>query len=122
MIRIEIPFRLPSLNEYIDEINKNKYNGNRHKQGIEDDILWFLKKVKTKISRPVRLKFTWYEQTYKRDKDNVAFAKKYILDALQKSEILPNDNNQYIDGFQDDFVYKQGDKVVVEIMEAEYEG
>ena len=118
MIRIEIPFRLPSLNEYIDEINKNKYNGNRHKQGIEDDILWFLKKVKTKISRPVRIKFIWYEQTYKRDKDNVAFAKKYILDALQKSEILPNDNNQYIDGFQDDFVYKQGDKVVVEIMEA----
>ena len=118
----EIPFRLPSLNDYIKEINKNRYGGNEHKQSVEDDILWFLKKVKTKISKPVRLKFIWYEQNKNRDKDNVAFAKKYILDALQKAEILPNDNNQYIDGFQDDFVYKQGDKVVVEIMEAEYEG
>lgn len=120
MIKIEIPFRLPSLNDYINEINKNRYGGNNHKQSVEDDILWCLKRVKSKINNPVRLKFIWYEQTYKRDKDNVAFAKKYILDALQKSRLLPNDNNQYIDGFQDDFVYKQGNKVVVEIMEANY--
>lgn len=119
MTVFEIPFRLPSLNDYIKEINKNRYGGNEHKQCVEDDILWCLKRVKSKISSPVRLKFIWYEQNRNRDKDNVAFAKKYILDALQKAEILPNDNNQYIDGFQDDFVYKQGDKVVVEIMEAE---
>ena len=53
----------------------------------------------------------------KRDKDNVAFAKKYILDALQKSGILPNDNNKYIAGFIDTFVYEKCDKVVVEIKE-----
>jgi Holliday junction resolvase RusA-like endonuclease len=118
VIKIEIPFRLPSLNDYVSANRGNKYGGNSHKQSVEDDILWCLKKIKSKISNPVRLKFIWYEQNKNRDKDNVAFAKKYILDALQKSGILPNDNNQYVDGFQDDFIYKQGDKVVVEIMEA----
>lgn len=120
MIRFEIPFRLPSLNDYVDACRSNKYGGNNHKKSVEDDILWCLKSVKSKISNPVRLKFTWYEQNKNRDKDNVAFAKKYILDALQKSGILPNDNNQYIDGFQDDFVYRQGDKVIIEITEADY--
>ena len=71
-----------------------------------------------KIDKPVYIKFIWYEQNCKRDKDNVAFAKKFILDALQKSGILPNDNNQYVLGFQDEFVYRQGDKVEVEIWEA----
>ncbi|MFA5528853.1 MAG: hypothetical protein WC996_09610 [Peptostreptococcales bacterium] len=122
MIKIEIPFRLPSLNEYINKINKNRYGGNKFKQDIEDDILWILKTVNEKVNAPARIKFIWYEQTYKRDKDNVASAKKYILDALQKADILPNDNNQYIDGFQDDFVYRQGDKVIIEITEANYEG
>lgn len=117
MIKIILPFRLPSLNDYISEINRNKYVGNKFKQNIETQILWVLKGIRDKVDCPVRIKFTWYEQTYKRDKDNVASAKKYILDALQKAEILPNDNNRYILGFQDDFVYKQGDKIIIEIME-----
>lgn len=117
MIKFEIPFRLPGLNEYTRENRSSKYGGNNEKQKIEDDILWILKSVRTRIYKPVRIKFTWHERERRRDKDNVAFAKKFILDALQKSEILPNDNNQYILGFQDEFVYGQGDKVVVEIEE-----
>lgn len=117
MIKFTIPFRLPSLNDYTDENRANKHAGNKVKQKTEEDIMWILKSVKTKIDKPVYIKFIWYEQNRKRDKDNVAFAKKFILDALQKSEILPNDNNQYILGFQDEFVYRQGDKVEVEIRE-----
>ena len=117
-MRIEIPFRLPSLNEYVRECRANKYSGGRHKENIENQILWYLKSVKQKINKPVFVKFIWYEKNYKRDKDNVAFAKKYILDALQKSGILPNDNNKFITGFADFFVYGEGEKVIVEIKEA----
>ena len=112
MIRIEIPFRLPGLNDYIAKINHNKYAGNKFKQDIEDSILWVLKSTKQKVEKPVKVKFIWYEQTKRRDKDNVCSAKKYILDALQKAKILPNDNNKYIAEIQDEFVYKQGDKII----------
>lgn len=117
MVRFTIPYRLPGLNEYTRENRRNKYGGNKVKQEAEEGIMWILKSVKTQIDKPVRIKFTWYEQTKRRDKDNVAFAKKFILDALQKSGVLKNDNNKYILGFQDEFVYRQGDKVVVEIWE-----
>ena len=117
MIRIEIPFRLPSLNEYINKLKHNKYIGNRFKQDVDDSIIWVLKKTKEKIDKPVKVKFIWYEQTKRRDKDNVCSAKKYIFDALQKAKILPNDNNKYIAYIQDDFIYKQGDKIIVEITE-----
>lgn len=119
MIKFTIPYRLPGLNDYTKENRRNKYGGNKVKQETEESIMWILKSVKTQIDKPVRIKFTWYEQTKRRDKDNVAFAKKFILDALQKSGILKNDNNQYVLGFQDEFVYRQGDKVVVEIWEVE---
>lgn len=119
MIKFTIPYRLPGLNDYTKENRRNKYGGNKVKQETEESIMWILKSVKTQIDKPVRIKFTWYEETKRRDKDNVAFAKKFILDALQKSGILKNDNNQYVLGFQDEFVYRQGDKVVVEIWEVE---
>ena len=117
MIKFTIPYRLPGLNDYTKENRRNKYGGNKLKQETEEGIIWILKSVKTQIDKPVRIKFTWYEQTKRRDKDNVAFAKKFILDALQKSGILKNDNNQFILGFEDDFVYRQGNKVVIEIWE-----
>lgn len=117
MIRIEIPFRLPSLNDYIAKINRNKYAGNKFKQDIEDSILWVLKSTKRKVEKPVKVKFIWYEQTKRRDKDNVCSAKKYLFDALQKAKILPNDNNKYIAEIQDEFIYKQGDKIIIEITE-----
>lgn len=115
MIKFEIPFRLPGLNEYVNVCRNNKYGAGKFKKDIEDKILWILKNVKQKVDAPIFIKFVWYEQTLKRDKDNVAFAKKFILDALQKAGILPNDNNKYVQGFSDFFVYGQGDKVLIEI-------
>lgn len=114
-MKIEIPLKLPSLNEIISANRSNKYAGANKKKQIETAIMWYLKPVKEKITEPVVIHFTWYEKTKKRDKDNVASSKKLILDALQKSGILPNDNNNYIAGFTDNFVYGDGDKVVIEI-------
>lgn len=118
MIKFEIKAKLPSLNDHIDACKANRNSGNKLKQETDCLIGWFIRQqVKTKVSSPVVVQFTWYENTYKRDKDNVAFAKKYILDALQKMGVLPNDNNKFILGFNDRFVYQQGQKVVVELFE-----
>ena len=115
-MKFEIPFRLPSLNEYVRDCRTNKYKSAKIKSGIESDILWILKTQKITIDKPCYFIFEWHEKTYKRDKDNVAFAKKFIFDALQKSGILKNDNNKHILGFADPFVYDKTDRVVVHIV------
>jgi len=107
----DIPFRLPSLNDYVDECRTNRFKGAKGKKDTEHAIMWVLPRCK--VECPVFFEFTWYEQKKNRDKDNVAFAKKYILDSMQKSGMLPNDNNKYVLGFQDRFVYGDGDKVKV---------
>ena len=115
-MKFEIPFRLPDLNEYIKACNSNRHAGNQKKKNTESDIRWILKTQKITIDKPCYVIFEWHEKTYKRDKDNVAFAKKFIFDALQKSGILKNDNNKHILGFADPFVYDKTDRVIVHIV------
>ncbi len=52
----------------------------------------------------------------KRDKDNIAFAKKFIFDALVENHVIPNDGWKNIDSFSDSFkVDTQHPRVEVEI-------
>lgn len=113
-----IDLKLPSLNEYVSACNNNRYGGGKHKESVQNDIIWFLT-PRVKINYPIYVKFIWHEANKKRDKDNVAFAKKYILDALQVAGILPNDNNKYITGFSDTFIYDGTNKVEVALCKAE---
>jgi Holliday junction resolvase RusA-like endonuclease len=109
---MKIPFRLPSLNEYINICRSNKYAAAKHKKEVEDAIGYFLK---GRYDGSVKVRFIWYEPNRRRDVDNVAFAKKYILDAMQKRGVLKNDNQ--VVGFTDCFVYGQGEGVEIEILE-----
>ena len=113
IISFKIPFRLPSLNEYIDKCRSNKYGGASYKKSVEKDIMFVLNTQHFYISSQVHITFVWHEPNRKRDKDNVAFAKKFILDALQKSGRLENDNNNFIAGFTDRFVYDGSEGVEV---------
>lgn len=111
-----IPFKLPSLNEYIRECRANKFQGARIKSTYEDMIGWYIKPLPV-INVPIMAKFLWIEGNNKRDYDNVAFAKKFILDALVKGGKLKDDNRKYVTGFTDEF--KKGDtfKVIVTLCE-----
>lgn len=118
MIRFEIPFRLPGLNEYIAAMNSNRHRGNAMKRQTQDAIVWAIKAQKVPpVEKPVTVIFEWHEATKRRDKDNVAGAKKFILDALQEAKILPNDNNKWIVSFSDLFVYDKTDGVTVTLRE-----
>lgn len=105
MISFKIPVRLPSLNEYIDKCRGNRYGGANLKKSVESNIMLILNTRHFLIASPVHITFIWHEPNKRRDKDNVAFAKKFILDALQKAGKLVNDNNKYVKGFTDEFVY-----------------
>ena len=115
-MRIEIPMKLPSLNEYIRACKYNYYKGGNMKKDIENDIMFYLKKI-PKFEKPIKIKFTWVETNARRDYDNICFSKKFILDAMQKAGKLENDNRKWVTGFTDEFEIGKEYKVILDIEE-----
>ena len=112
--------KLPSLNQYINACRLNKFAGAKFKRDtekiIEDAIDIYLDHEQLQsVNEAVKIRFDWHEKTMRRDADNIASAKKYILDAMQTKNILPNDNRQYVKGFYDDIVDDDENYVLVEI-------
>lgn len=116
VITCEIPLRLPSLNEYIDACRTNRFKGAKMKANIEEDIGLFIGRL-PRFEKPVTIEFLWVEENKRRDLDNVAFAKKFILDALVKYGKLKDDNRKQVTGFTDRFMYGEKSKVVLKIKE-----
>lgn len=116
-----IPERLPGLNEVINANRRNRYVGAGLKKKTDELISWHIRAAMAAgnlrpVRFPCRISFTWEECTARRDCDNIAFAKKFILDALQECGILPNDNQRWVLGFEDHFLHGE-DSVLVEIKE-----
>jgi hypothetical protein len=63
------------------------------------------------------VRFEWHERTKKRDAENIASAKKFILDALVKCGVLEGDSRKYVKGFYDTIVDDKTDYVIVELVE-----
>ena len=82
------------------------------------EIGLFLMKL-PRFEKPIHITFTWIEANKKRDLDNVAFAKKFILDAMVKYKKLKDDNRKFVTGFTDKFMYSKENKVILDIEEVE---
>ena len=110
--------RFPTLNEYIDcergstiaaaAAMKKKCTEQVKEQCLSQQI----ESVKGKID----LLFEWHSST-RHDPDNVAFAKKFILDGLQAAGVLENDNREFIGTMADEIVNDDDDFVIVHITE-----
>ena len=111
-----IQMKLPSLNEYIRAERTNRYMGANMKRSTQDGIAWFIRKL-PKFEKPVFIHFHWVEKTSKRDLDNIAFAKKFILDALVENGKLKDDSQKYVKGFTDTFEKGKEYQAVVVIEE-----
>ena len=104
--RAYIPVKLPSLNDYIRICRGNKYAAAKFKADIEDTLIYYLRGC-PRFGGPVEIDFTWAEGNKRRDFDNVAFAKKFVLDALVKMGRLPDDNRRFVTAFRDQFIYEK---------------
>ena len=111
-----IEMKLPSLNEYVNVCRTNPYKASKFKKDLERDIGYFLQKLPS-FDKPVKIHFHWIEENRRRDLDNVAAAKKFILDAMVKVGVLTDDNRKCVAAFTDTFSYDKEAKVVVEITE-----
>lgn len=111
-----IPLKLPSLNEYIRECRSNKYSGARMKKDVESQIIWYIRDL-PEFNNPIEIEFLWIEENKRRDLDNVAFAKKFILDALVKAGKLKDDNRKCVTAFSDRFEYSDEARIELRIKE-----
>jgi Holliday junction resolvase RusA-like endonuclease len=118
-----INHQLPSYNEYINECRSHWSKGAKYKSNVEDMIGYAILRAKAEkkllpFSSPCEVFIEWHEKTKKRDVDNIQSAQKFILDALQKLKIIPNDSRRYIKQIHHDIVDDDKDYVVVRFMEA----
>lgn len=102
-----IKHKLPGLNDYTRANRTGRFVGNDMKSSVEREIIYTAPNEPIE-EYPVVVHFTWYEPNRRRDVDNVAFAKKFILDALVKKGVLSGDNPKYVVGFTDMVVYEDG--------------
>lgn len=113
--------KLPSLNEYTLACRSSAQKGNRFKQQIEEVIMWAIRYYENKgfISeqgeKPCVIEINWHEKTKRRDADNIQSAQKFILDALQKCQILKNDSRKYVQQIFHEIIDDNADFVVVEL-------
>lgn len=117
--------RLPSLNDYQNACRSHWSKGARMKKQVETDIGWAILAAKGRgdlrpATGPVVISFEWHEKTRRRDLDNIYSAKKFILDAMQKTGIIKNDGPARVVGLNDTPVYDTEDFVIVTIQEAEW--
>lgn len=104
-VTITLPFQLPGLNEYVNAERSNRHTAAKMKKDWEGRIALFLRtQCREQFEKPVKLHFIWVEPNRRRDKDNIAWAKKLILDTLVREGILAGDGWAHVEGFRDEFL------------------
>lgn len=104
MEHLLIEGELTALNEFINAERRNRYIAAKIKKDETGYCQDVAEKSDLKLQEtdfPCALIITWYVKNKRKDADNIAFAKKFILDGLVEAGVLPNDNRKYVQGFID---------------------
>ena len=120
--KFTIPGRLDGMNEIIAANRKSPYTGAKEKRKQQDICKHAIRadKVRPVLKYPVHIVLNWYEKNAMRDSDNIAAAKKFIMDALQETKTIRNDGFKEIKSFGDLFyVDKKNPRIEVVIIENE---
>ena len=116
--------RLPGLNDYTRACRSHWSKGAKMKRQVEEDIAWHILAARgahklRPVHGPVALSIEWHESDRRRDFDNIVSAKKFILDAMQKTGIIPNDDREHVRQIADEIVDDDKDFVLVKLYEVE---
>lgn len=116
--------RLPSLNDYTRANRAHWSKGAKYKSNVEAAIMWHIRSAMIQgklwpVTKKIVLHIDWHESDKRRDVDNIVSAKKFILDAMQKMGVIPNDNRKYVAGIYDRVIDDTKDFVRVQLHEVE---
>lgn len=117
---IDIKGKLATLNEHDNANRTNRFGGAALKKRMNELVA--SQAPALGIDVPMTIHFTW-RYSGRHDFDNIAFAKKYVLDGLQHAGTITNDNQKFVKGFSDSFKKvepgEEGVIVVIEELDAE---
>jgi Holliday junction resolvase RusA-like endonuclease len=114
--------RLPCLNDIIDAAKGAGGKGShyaRMKRTWTEAFVWAANAAKIPPLKRIHLDFIWEEPNKQRNPDNIAAAKKFILDGLVKAGVLKNDGWSQVAGWTDQFHVKPPGGVTILITEVQ---
>lgn len=114
---IVIEGRFPSLNDYIGAERSCRQAAARMKsRETARAEAAAVAQGMPRFPGPAAVRFLWIERDRRRDLDNVAFAKKFVLDGLVAAGALDGDGQRHVVALQDTFeVDPARPRVVVEV-------
>ena len=114
--KITIPCELADMNEIVKLAKRSPFAYSKLKKDNTNICAWASKKL-PKMER-IRLKITYICKDKKKDPDNIAVAKKFILDGLVAAGVIENDGWGQIAGWTEEFeVDKKNPRIEIEIEE-----
>lgn len=111
--KLWLPFRFPSLNEYINADRSGKYAGATMKKKWTNNVKLLAQTSLEPQRGPVAVSMAFSEPNARRDPDAHCFALKAAADGLVAAGILPDDSPKYIKAINLTWGVVQSDKVGV---------
>src|SRR6056297_1866849 len=113
-----IPGELPTMNTII---NKSKTHWSEYKKmkDSQDAIIqYYAEQQRIKFFEAVILNITYYRKDKRTDPDNIAAAKKFIIDGLVSAGVLEDDGWAVVKGFNETWeVDRENPRVEIELLE-----
>lgn len=125
--QFEIPGTLDGLNEYTSACNYHYHEGAKMKRRNQDVVGWAIRAAHLKpMYGRVSVTITWVEglrpgreRFRPRDRDNIAFAKKFVMDALVETGILKDDSWNRVISYTDEFRINRNNPRIIVTLEEE---
>lgn len=111
-MKISIDYKFSNWNEIINKSRTNYYLANNSKKKEMDIVRYYLIGVKPITEYPIKMTFTWHCSNKKRDLDNMSC--KNLLDQMQLSGVLKNDNMNCIQEITHKVIFDGDDSVDIE--------
>lgn len=119
---IIIKGELTDLNKYIREERRNRFAGAKLKKDNTEYVMWKTKGLPKVTFYPLHVHIDWYTKNEMVDPDNIAFAKKYVLDGLVENGIIPDDSRKIIHSLSDAFYVDVQPRLVITLTPSEKNG
>ena len=124
--QFEIPGRLDGLNEYTAECRKLAKGGGACKRRNEAKVKRAIEAAHLKpMKTPVIVHITWVEglkqgatRFVPRDKDNIRFAAKFVLDALVSEGVIEDDGWRHVADIADSYrLNRNAPRIIIRLEE-----
>lgn len=114
-MKIVVDYKLKNWNETVNACRNNKYGANKEKKKEMDIIRYYLLNVPKIEKYPIEIYCKWHIKNVNSDLDNKSL--KSVLDQMQLSGILENDNSKHITKITYEAIKDDRDYLELEIIE-----